>query len=107
LETKNKISATNLNLWGKVIDQTSTRQNFTIVLKGLAKKGIGEHIEELVAEEYGHTDIVTTQSWLVKLLYGCYSGVVTSAIQIAKDENYTIQYEYSESAVLVHCIANT
>ena len=77
------------------------------MVKGLAKKGIGEHIEELVAEEYSHSEIVIAQSWWKKILYGMYSGVVTSAIQFAKDENYTIQYEYSKTAVFVHCISNT
>lgn len=107
MEIEHKISAAHLNLWGKVIDQTSNRQDFTIVIKGLAKKGIGEYIEELVAEDDSHSDAVIAQSWWKKILYGMYAGVVTSAIQFAKDESYTIQYEYGESAVYVHCIAST
>ncbi len=100
------INAASWNLWGKVFDKTSKGQNFTITIKGLAKKGIGDYIEELVDEQYAHTAIVETQSWWSKALYVRYFAIVASAIESIEEEGYSIQFEYSDSAVDIHCTAN-
>ena len=100
------INAASWNLWGKVFDKTSKRHNFTITIKGLAKKGIGDYIEELADEQYAHSAIVETQSWWAKALYIRYSAIVTGAIEMIELEGYSIQFEYTDSAVNIHCTAN-
>lgn len=107
VDFEHKISAANLNLWGKVIDQTSSRQNFSIVIKGLVKKAIGDHIEELSGGNYSHSDIVLAQPWWLKMLYGWYSGRVATVVERTQSEGYTVEFEYSESVVFVHCKANS
>jgi len=47
MDIEHKIIASNLNLWGSILKRTSARQNFTIVIKGLANKAIGDYIEQL------------------------------------------------------------
>jgi len=112
MDSSNNISASSLNLWGKVFDQTKDRLDFTIVIKGLAKRAIGDHIEKIVNDETlddeeSHTDEVLAKSWWLKMLYGRYSATVATAIEHAEAEGYAIQYEYTETAVLVHCKATS
>lgn len=100
---ENNINAASWNLWGKVIDQTSERANFTITIKGLVKKGIGEYIEELINDDHSHSDIVQDQSWWSKALYLRYFAIVASAVEIIEEEGYSLEFEYTDSAVYIHC----
>ena len=106
MEFERKINATSLDLWGKVFDQTSSRQSFTIVISGLAKRAIGDYIEELVDEDNSHAETIANQSWWSKLLYGAYCGKLPTAIEHAESEGYSIEFEYTDAAVLVHCKVN-
>jgi len=107
MEYEHRINAASWNLWGKVIDQTLKNQSFTIVIEGLAKKAIGNYIEDLVDENYDHTDAVLAQSWWFKYLYIYYYASVSTAIEQVEEEGYSIYFEYTEKAVFVHCKANS
>ena len=107
MEYEHQINAASWNLWGKVIDQTSKKQSFTIVIKGLAKKAIGDYIEDLVDENHDHSDAVLAQPWWFKYLYIRYSSIVSTAIEQIEEEGYSIFFEYTENIVFVHCKANS